>query len=339
MFDTFHIPEALRSAIKTMAFHVGLNRVLSAATKRPLILLYHRVDEPTDSLLHREVDTISPYNFAAHLDYIRTLGYQFVTLGELMNSRKNNGQFPSERLAVVTFDDGYLDLYTQAFPLLAERAVPFTLFLNTATLLGDRLLWVHRVLTALDRLGMETGRNILANELNVSADETIGALLGNLFHITDQNRLMRIGVRLTESSGLTPPEEGRSARQLYLKGEQLTEMVKHGLEVECHTHEHWPLPSLSHEALQLELHACISGIEKAVGRRPRFMSVPFGIGKEIAVGSLAEQGLEALRTSKAGLVGPKTQHDDLPCFLHSGSKMEFATDLTHLFLRELQRVG
>jgi peptidoglycan/xylan/chitin deacetylase (PgdA/CDA1 family) len=315
---------------------MGINRVLAAATTRPLILLYHRVDEPTASLLHREIDTISPYNFAKQLDYVRSLGYQFVSLGELIDSQKNNGRFPSERLAVVTFDDGYLDLYKQAFPLLTQRKVPFTLFLNSASIIGNHLLWVHRILGAVDRLGIVKGREVLAHELGANTGENISVLLGRLFHIQDQNRLMQIGSRLIEISCLTPVDENILAGKLYLKRDQLREMVKYGLDVECHTHEHWPLPSLSREALQSDLFMCISSIEQFVGRRPRFMSVPFGIGKEMAVQMLAELSLEGLRTSKLGLVAPDSRCYDLPCFFHGGSKKQFATDLFHLFLRELQ---
>jgi peptidoglycan/xylan/chitin deacetylase (PgdA/CDA1 family) len=37
----------------------------------------------------------------------------------------------ANRLFVLTFDDGYRDLYTTAFPILAERGLPFTLYLTT----------------------------------------------------------------------------------------------------------------------------------------------------------------------------------------------------------------
>lgn len=40
-------------------------------------------------------------------------------------------ELDAERLAVLTFDDGYLDTYTTAFPLLRERNLPFTLYLST----------------------------------------------------------------------------------------------------------------------------------------------------------------------------------------------------------------
>jgi peptidoglycan/xylan/chitin deacetylase (PgdA/CDA1 family) len=37
----------------------------------------------------------------------------------------------ADRLVVLTFDDGYRDTYTTAFPLMAGRRVPFTLYLST----------------------------------------------------------------------------------------------------------------------------------------------------------------------------------------------------------------
>ncbi len=41
-----------------------------------------------------------------------------------------------ERLAAITFDDGFEDLYTSAFPILNQARLPFTVFLTTAFLEG-----------------------------------------------------------------------------------------------------------------------------------------------------------------------------------------------------------
>lgn len=43
----------------------------------------------------------------------------------------------SDELVVLTFDDGYKDTYTTAFPLLREREMPFTMYIATESISND----------------------------------------------------------------------------------------------------------------------------------------------------------------------------------------------------------
>jgi peptidoglycan/xylan/chitin deacetylase (PgdA/CDA1 family) len=54
-----------------------------------------------------------------------------VTLDEALSRWHEAG---SERLVVLTFDDGYRDTYSIAFPLLRDRDLPFTLYLATESI-------------------------------------------------------------------------------------------------------------------------------------------------------------------------------------------------------------
>jgi peptidoglycan/xylan/chitin deacetylase (PgdA/CDA1 family) len=46
-------------------------------------------------------------------------------------------------LAAVTFDDGYRDCYERAFPILQEKALPFTVFLATGFLQTRQCEWAE----------------------------------------------------------------------------------------------------------------------------------------------------------------------------------------------------
>jgi peptidoglycan/xylan/chitin deacetylase (PgdA/CDA1 family) len=69
-------------------------------------------------------------DFRRQLDWLSD-NRQVVDLGEGLVKWDQPG---AERLVVLTFDDGYRDTYTMAFPLLSERGLPFTLYLATESI-------------------------------------------------------------------------------------------------------------------------------------------------------------------------------------------------------------
>ncbi|WP_294154270.1 polysaccharide deacetylase family protein [uncultured Clostridium sp.] len=86
------------------------------------VLYYHSVNENAEN----EV-TISPEMLEKQLDYINDNEYITITINELYDHLINNQPIP-EKSIVITFDDGYMNNYTEAFPLLKERNMKATIF-------------------------------------------------------------------------------------------------------------------------------------------------------------------------------------------------------------------
>lgn len=91
----------------------------------PRLLIYHQVDAGLGRQMEVRLD-----DFRRQLDWL-SANRQVVDLGEALVRWIEPG---SERLVVLTFDDGYRDTYTTAFPLLYERGLPFTLYLATKSI-------------------------------------------------------------------------------------------------------------------------------------------------------------------------------------------------------------
>ena len=71
---------------------------------------------------------VTAEHFRNQIDWLGENG-DVVDLDTAVASR---GLPESSRMFVLTFDDGYADVYRNAFPLLRERALAFTLYLTTA---------------------------------------------------------------------------------------------------------------------------------------------------------------------------------------------------------------
>jgi peptidoglycan/xylan/chitin deacetylase (PgdA/CDA1 family) len=89
----------------------------------PRILIYHQIGAGHGKQMDVPVEA-----FRLQLDYLAAGNWEVVSLGDAISSRAE----PSAvRKVVLTFDDGYEDLFTNAFPLLRQQNMPFTLYLTT----------------------------------------------------------------------------------------------------------------------------------------------------------------------------------------------------------------
>jgi peptidoglycan/xylan/chitin deacetylase (PgdA/CDA1 family) len=96
------------------------------------ILMYHHVGPlPPGSDSIRQGLTVSEANFRAQMDYLKSAGYQPVTLTALVNHLAVGTPLP-DRPIVLTFDDGYRDFYDVVLPILRDYEFVATLFLVTA---------------------------------------------------------------------------------------------------------------------------------------------------------------------------------------------------------------
>ncbi|HEY9378605.1 MAG TPA: polysaccharide deacetylase family protein [Jiangellaceae bacterium] len=114
---------------------VGLKRALARYRSRRTapgvtILTYHRVGGGTAD--ERDLD---PAVFAAQADVLASANV--VSLDDATGRLEAGDRAP---YVVLTFDDGFADIYHSAWPLLRERRLPFTLFLTTAYV-GGRMRW------------------------------------------------------------------------------------------------------------------------------------------------------------------------------------------------------
>ena len=101
----------------------------------PTVLLYHRiaVTTPSEDPLRLAV---SPERFRNQMKYLRDRGYRTKIPEEISDPENRN----SAKTIIITFDDGYLDTYTNAFPILQDVGFSAIVFLVSA-LVGKHSIW------------------------------------------------------------------------------------------------------------------------------------------------------------------------------------------------------
>ena len=81
------------------------------------VLNYHQVNDEKFSPL-----TMKTSDFRNQMAYLQEQGYHAITMEELYGYLQNNLPLPSKPV-VITFDDGYVDNYTEAMPILKEAGI------------------------------------------------------------------------------------------------------------------------------------------------------------------------------------------------------------------------
>jgi peptidoglycan/xylan/chitin deacetylase (PgdA/CDA1 family) len=102
------------------------------------ILLYHRVAIPEGTFRHNGY-TVTPKNFSKQMKYLYDHGYHPITLGDWLDYCDHVRILPPKPV-IITFDDGYKDNYTYAYPILREYQFTATIFLVVERI-GDFNQW------------------------------------------------------------------------------------------------------------------------------------------------------------------------------------------------------
>ena len=122
--------------LATLYFFHPLQRLLRRASPGIPILMYHSISKNLE--VHRSAyfhTCTDPQVFREHIQLLARNGYKTIGLGEAV-AKLEEGIRPTEKLVVLTFDDGFEDFYTEAFPILSTLGYIATVFLPTAYI-GD----------------------------------------------------------------------------------------------------------------------------------------------------------------------------------------------------------
>ncbi len=96
------------------------------------ILMYHYVSAlPADADKYRIDLTVSPATFRAHVGYLFDQGFTPISMYQMNKALLDGTPLPNKPV-VLTFDDGYVDAYTNVFPALRERGFTGTFFIITS---------------------------------------------------------------------------------------------------------------------------------------------------------------------------------------------------------------
>jgi peptidoglycan/xylan/chitin deacetylase (PgdA/CDA1 family) len=153
----------------TLYFFSPLNQMLGRKSPECVpVLMYHSVSENLFGKSHPyfQINTL-PLTFANQMRWLRRNGYRTIDLNEML-AALGSGQALEKRI-VLTFNRGYQDFYSEAFPVLRQFGFDATVYLTTDCIQNssmrmegaDYLTWSQ--VRELNREGVRFGSHTATN--------------------------------------------------------------------------------------------------------------------------------------------------------------------------------
>ncbi|MBN1618866.1 polysaccharide deacetylase family protein [Candidatus Dojkabacteria bacterium] len=253
---------------------------------------------------------MDPSSFQKIIAYIKKLGYHF---GSLEDLRKYLTNHKMKKLCIITFDDGYKDLFYNAYPMLKKHNIPFALFLVTSTVDSSNLLWLHKLYFIIDKIIDEGKNNILEKYFGPNAN--LEKLLLSIRNIVRSNKYLdisRLVFSMAQEVKLSITEERRRAKQIYLSESELNDMINNGLSICVHGHNHLPLNSLSQEETEEEIKNSVKYIERHFKKKPEYYCLPYSIGNQYYINIARESGIWGVIGGNTNLIRHYEYQYNLP---------------------------
>jgi peptidoglycan/xylan/chitin deacetylase (PgdA/CDA1 family) len=262
----------------------------------PVVIGYHRVVEDFEASAATSIPSmlVSRRMLERHLDWLGRR-FRFVSLDEL-GARLDGSDGSEDPVAAITFDDGYRDLYEQAFPLLQKKGIPAAVFVvtdlvsTTGVQAHDKLYLLlarrmaDRSLTPGGLAGLLRGIEISVPGMDVKSPYQATR---TLLEALTQESIRRVIAALESEVSIS--EE--TFKPFYsLTWEMLDRMQRAGVTIGSHTRTHIVMTNESGERVANEATGSREEIERRLGTGVRHFAYPSGMFDTAAVNAVANAG-------------------------------------------------
>ena len=255
------------------------------------ILMYHRVLDEND----REKEYLQPGLYVSRRVFEKQIAflskkYNLISLKELSELLINKQPISPNSL-VITFDDGWGDNYSYAFPILRKYRAPAIIFLTTDYIGTNNMFWFLEasILMTYNKLSKaQVGRLIAEYESEKGlAIESPGAELEEAnFVMSDRDwfieKLKQLNPKIIQAilkelsaqNGLAA--ESIKENRSMLAWEEVIEMNENGIDFGSHGCSHRIMPALTDTEIERELIESKGIMEGKLGREINLFAYPNG---------------------------------------------------------------
>ena len=277
-----------------------------------IIFTLHRVvPETQESFSPNRILEITPEFLDATILQVKKAGYEIISLDELGN-RMQRKQF-DRKFAVFTLDDGYVDNYTDAWPIFKKHQIPFAIYLATGFPEGQVVLWwtiLEQIILDNDQVSVE-----VAGEQFELPTQTTAEKYKAFDQIYWSLRKQSHQVLYAEFAKIMDAyhfDWQALCRQVSLTWSMIHEMNQDPLvTIGAHTVHHYALSRLDEAQMRTEITESCDAIEQQLKEAPQHFTYPYGDTGSAAAREFSTAqalGFKTSTTTRKGLLFP--EHSD-----------------------------
>lgn len=273
---------------------------------KAVVLTYHRVlpDDIFESSFSNPGIVVKPETFASNLEFLKKHFNVISSIdikSTLQSSSKNNAN-----TCIITFDDGWIDNYLYALPIIRQYDLPVTLFLPVDYIGTGQLFWqetIGRILYQLYQTDMGPCNEVLdAEQIRTIRNSEPSEVKQNILKIVGQLKQKPYSEIENIIQTLQSAIETKEATHIdrYIDWEQARIMQKHGIYMGSHACSHRILTRLDSTTLFSEMRESADTIEHNTGTRPAAIAYPNGDSNEAVKGAAYNAGYQIGFTTQPG---------------------------------------
>lgn len=239
---------------------------------------YHRIGEASLTEYDPNVFSCDEAHFSEQMQYIKE-NFTVIDLTDVPEILEGN--IKNKRYALITFDDGYIDNYSKAFPILIENKVPATFFLATNFMNDAEIPWWDQIAYLVRHAQVdEIKLNNWPDSITLPKND-ISRSIRKVLDVVKINNGSTIEDILSElkTKLQTPNIEPVNHEPLFMTWDMAREMNKAGMNFGSQTCSHRIMSHLSIEEQDYEAKASKEIIDKELSTSISAFAYPVG-GKD-----------------------------------------------------------
>ncbi|MBN1163417.1 MAG: polysaccharide deacetylase family protein [Candidatus Krumholzibacteriota bacterium] len=226
------------------------------------VLCYHRIlDIPADFPFDRDLVSASVDQFAGQLAFISS-HFRVINFRMLKEHLDKYRKFPPNSL-IITFDDGYVDNFEVAYPLLKKFGLTATMFATAGFIGQKKMFWWDKIAyliktTAEGSLELDTPERFsLDLERFADRQEAARLIIKQAKHLREEEKEGMIA-EMVERLRVEIDEE---RYRLAMTWDQLRELNDNGIEIGAHSVSHPIFSNIDEDRLRREVNGAKEMIE------------------------------------------------------------------------------
>lgn len=258
------------------------------------ISMYHYTRDLKHSR-YPEIKGLDKQLFRQQIEFMKN-NFNIITMEQLIDAVEGKSELPDKAL-LLTFDDGYADNYTFAFPVLEEYGIQGSFFIPGKTFATHQLLdvnKVHYILASADitELVEDVKRMMdyyrgseydyastdelfnkyaVAGRFDVKETIFVKRMLQTV--LPEKLRNIIAGSLFEKYVGVT---EEQLAYELYMTEEQIRTMKRHGMFIGVHGYDHYWLGNLPPEQMKQDIDMALQTLDEFINQKRWVMNYPYG---------------------------------------------------------------